>query len=151
MPPSSDSARARNASGTRVVMNEWRARPKAAAQKPMRKTDAANTPSDGAKTIPTTPTIDRVPAIAMVRRSPMRATVQPAGMLPHELSDDERRGDEGGGRDIRSELCGDDRDERDDGALAECEEHGRPVDHRPEPQQHADAVVRRGSRHSLPR
>ena len=82
VPPSSDSARARKASGTRVVMNEWRARPKPAAQNPMRKTDAANTPSAGAKTMPTTPTSESVPAIAIVNRSPMRATAHPAGMLP---------------------------------------------------------------------
>ncbi len=83
VPPSSDRARARKASGTRVVMKECRASPKPAAQNPMRKTDAANTPSTGAKTMPTTPSSDRVPAIAIVRRSPMRATAHPAGRLPH--------------------------------------------------------------------
>ena len=65
VPPSSDSARARKASGTRVVMNEWRARPKAAAQNPMRKTDAANTPSAGAKTMP-----DHADERERCRRSP---------------------------------------------------------------------------------
>ncbi len=83
VPPSSESARARKASGTRVVMNECRARPNPAAQKPIRKTDAAKTPSTGAKTIPATPTSDSVPAMAIVKRSPMRATAHPAGRLPH--------------------------------------------------------------------
>ena len=82
VPPSSDSARARNDSGTRVVMKEWRARPKAAAQKPMRNTAIAKMPSEGASAMPTMPARETTPAIAMVRRSPMRATAQPAGMLP---------------------------------------------------------------------
>ncbi len=82
VPPSSDSARARNASGTRVVMNECRARPNPAAQNPMRKTEAAKTPRTGANTIPSTPTSDSIPAVAIVMRSPTCATAQPAGMLP---------------------------------------------------------------------
>lgn len=51
-------------------------------QKPMRKTDAANTPSCGANTMPSTPTIETIPAIDIVSRSPIRATAQPAGMFP---------------------------------------------------------------------
>nr|BFF11843.1 hypothetical protein GCM10025699_31460 [Microbacterium flavescens] len=82
VPPRSERARARNCRGTRVVMNEWRARPNAAAQKPMRSTASANAPSEGARARATTAASATTPAIAMVRRSPMRATAQPAGMLP---------------------------------------------------------------------
>ena len=83
LPPSSDSERARNSIGTRVVMNACRARPKAAAHMPSRKTDAASTSSDGASTIPTAARIAMTPAITIVYRSPMRPTAQPAGRLPH--------------------------------------------------------------------
>ena len=82
VPPSSDSARARYATGTRVVMNEWRARPNAAAQNPMRNTAAASTGRLGANSIPATPPSASTPPMIIVIRSPMRLTAQPAGMLP---------------------------------------------------------------------
>ena len=82
VPPSSDSARARNSSGTRVVMNECRARPNAAALSPMTKTDAVSTSRFGARASPTTPRSATTPPTAIVTRSPMRATAHPAGRFP---------------------------------------------------------------------
>ncbi len=83
VPPSSDSARARKARGTRVVMKECRARANDAAQKPMRNTAAAKNTSDCARTMPVSPPSTTMPATPMVTRSPKRATAHPAGMLPH--------------------------------------------------------------------
>ncbi len=81
-PPSSERERARNASGTRVVMNECRARPNAAAQNPITNTATARTAALGESSMVTEPAIASTPPIAIVRRSPSRATDQPAGMLP---------------------------------------------------------------------
>ena len=132
VPPSSDSARARKASGTRVVMNEWRARPKPAAQNPMRKTDAANTPSAGAKTMPDDAD-ERERAGDRHREALADARDGPSGGdVAAQLADDQRGGDEGGGGDIGAELRRDDRDQRDDRALAEREQDRRAVDHRAE-------------------
>jgi hypothetical protein len=143
VPPSSDSARARNVSGTRVVMNECRARPNAAAQKPMTKTDAASTagsargePRDAA---------DRDAAADRHRHPLADAGDGPAGGdVAAQLPDDEGGGDECGGRHVGAEARRDPA-ERDDGALAEGEEHGRTVDHGREAPEHAPH--RGGSRH----
>ncbi len=82
-PPRSESARARKASGTRVVMNECRARPKTAAQNPMRKTAADSTARVVASSAATAPSAATPEPSAIVTRSPNRATAHPAGRLPH--------------------------------------------------------------------
>ncbi|MDQ1127536.1 hypothetical protein QE428_002569 [Microbacterium sp. SORGH_AS 505] len=82
VPPRRDSARARNITGTRVVMKEWRARPNAAAHEPMRNTAPAKTGRDGTSAAASETTSATEPAIIIVTRSPTRATAQPAGRLP---------------------------------------------------------------------
>ena len=59
------------------------------------------------------------------------------GDVAAELPDDEGGGDECGGRDVGAEARGEDRQKRDDGAFAEREENGRPVDHGRETPEHA--------------
>ena len=79
---------------------------------------------------PPTPTSDTTPAIAIVSRSPMRATAHPAGMLPQSWPTTSAEATRRGDGDVGAELRGEHGKQRDDRALAEREQQGRPVDHR---------------------
>lgn len=82
-PPNRESARARNARGTWVAMKACRAKAKAAAAMPITKTAPVSQMRPGRSAQMAAPTRATVPAMAIVCRSPIRPTNQPAGMLPH--------------------------------------------------------------------
>lgn len=82
-PPIRASARARNASGARVVMNACRASAKTDAHVPMSRAPRPSTAMLGASSMTAMPTSEIPAATIIAARSPKRAMKTPAGRFPH--------------------------------------------------------------------